>query len=114
MHASSRESMGTKKAPDGTVRGLETSQNRNASELLVALLDHHERIVIVFRDLRPEIVLRAECLDRVPDLLELGIVGLHLRVDLIGRTEAGLEDLLAEGTQLCAVGDKIAHRSRVQ
>src|SRR5690606_20154620 len=71
-----------------------------ASELVRALLDHHEGVVVVLGHLHVQIVVLTESLDGVPYLLEGLVPAFHLGIDLVCRVERGREDFLAEWTKL--------------
>src|SRR5580765_5113518 len=73
----------------------------------------HEGVVGVLGDLPPEIFVIAERHDRVPDLLEVGILGRGLGIHFVRGLEAGLHDVLREWAQLDAVRDQALQRGRI-
>src|SRR5262245_56328891 len=84
-----------------------------ASERFLALLDHHVGVVGVVRQLQPQVLVAAEGADRVPDLLEVLVLGTDAGIDLVGGLEADVEDGLRERPQLRAVGHQPLQRLRV-
>ncbi|MGO4835842.1 hypothetical protein AB4144_26740, partial [Rhizobiaceae sp. 2RAB30] len=72
------------------------------SELAVALLDHHEGIVVVFRNLRIQEIVLAEGRFLLTDIIDLLFACVDFCVDLFLILFAGLKVVLAFRTNVSA------------
>src|SRR5215211_7145822 len=73
----------------------------------------HEVVEGVLGHLPPEVFLVAEGAQALVHLLEVGVLGRDLLIDLVRGLEGRLHDVLAERPQLGACADEPAQRRRV-
>src|SRR5215831_15561860 len=73
----------------------------------------HEAVEGVFRNLPPQILVVAECLHRIQNLLVIGVGSRRFGINLVRRLQACLHHRLRERTQLRAGRDETLERGRI-